>query len=98
MCYTRSHHSGVVGRVLRSTYADDARVDPPGYRNCMHWTRWERAILDKINRYPRSTTPRERTMLLLTIRLGLLGMTACALGLLLLSVEPLVGWNPLTAA
>ncbi|HEX5549174.1 MAG TPA: hypothetical protein VFX24_17345 [Ktedonobacterales bacterium] len=58
----------------------------------------EQAIFTKLNRYPRSTTPRERMMMLLVIRVGLGGILSGVLGLVLLNVGGLVHSNPLATA
>ena len=64
----------------------------------MHWTRLEQAIFTKLNRYPRSMTPRERMGTLLIIRIGLVSILSGVLGLVLLNVGGLVHSNLLSMA
>jgi uncharacterized membrane protein HdeD (DUF308 family) len=59
----------------------------------MHWTRLEQAIVAKLIRYPLSTTPRERALVLLTVRSALLGASSIVLGMLLAAIGALAGWN-----
>jgi hypothetical protein len=60
----------------------------------MHWMHWEQAIATKLIRYPRSTTPRERTMTLLAIRMAVLGGALLMLGYAVLALGGIVGWYP----
>lgn len=63
----------------------------------MHWTRLEWTIFAQLNR-PRSPTPRERTLLLVAIRLILLGAPLPVLGVVIASVGEHVGWVVLRVA
>lgn len=60
----------------------------------MHWTWLEQNIFARFNRYPLSTTPRERTLMLLTIRVALLGGLCFPVSLILFAISALVDWQP----
>ena len=64
----------------------------------MRWTRLEHAIAAKLIRYPLSTTPRERTLLLFAVRLSLLGIVSMVTALLDLALWALLPWYPLQMA
>lgn len=64
----------------------------------MRWTRLEYAIAAKLIRYPCSTTPRERTLTLFSVRLALLGPLSTIAGMLLLALGALPPWYPLQIA
>ena len=57
------------------------------------WLAYEQTLLAKLNRFPRSATPRERMLMLVAIRLGALGLALLLFGLLGISAGVLTDWR-----
>lgn len=58
----------------------------------MRWLAYEQTLLAKLNRFPRSATPRERMLMLVAIRLAALGTVLSIVGVLGISVGMLTNW------
>lgn len=57
------------------------------------WTTYEQTLLARLNRFPLSTTPRERMLMLSAIRLGALSLALLLIGLLGIAVGVLANWE-----
>lgn len=57
------------------------------------WTTYEQTLLARLIRFPLSTTPRERMLMLSVIRLGALSLALLIFGVLGISTGVLTGWR-----
>jgi hypothetical protein len=79
-------------------------LDASGYIGCMHWTRTESAILDKVmkldklTKYPARWTPHERTLGLLAIRMLLVSLAPIIPGLFLTVLGAVADWPVINLA
>ena len=62
------------------------------------WTTYEQTLLAKLTRFPLSTTPRERMLMLSAIRLVALSLAVLLIGLLSISVSVMANWEMVAMA
>lgn len=59
------------------------------------WTTYEQTLLTKLIRFPLSTTPRERMLMLSAIRLVALSLALLIFGMLSISMGAILNWTAL---